>query len=54
MNNITVLPDPDSLAQAIENVNIEIDLEKRGELYKTLADRVIEHSDAVKEMGVNG
>ena len=50
---ITYLPEQGLLGYALEDIKIERNPEKRMELFKKLADRIIEHSDELKTLEAN-
>jgi len=50
MSNIIYLPSSDLLSHAINDINREVNLEKRNKLRFTLAERVLEHSNEIKRM----
>jgi len=52
MADITYLPSRDLLSAALEDVNQETNLEMRLDFYNKLAERVIEHSDELIELGL--
>jgi len=53
MDNITYMPNPDDLGACYSQIVAE-EIEKRRNIFKDIADRVIEHSDEIKKIFEEG